>query len=62
MVLGMVPPLQAEMSGLAAALGLAQLNRLDAILARRKLTEALYYQFIQSFEGIKPPVHRAGGG
>ena len=54
-VLGMVPPLQAEMSGLAAALGLAQLNRLDAILARRKLTEALYYQFIQSFEGIKPP-------
>jgi dTDP-4-amino-4,6-dideoxygalactose transaminase len=54
-VLGMVPPLQAEMSGLAAALGLAQLNRLDAILTKRKVTEALYFQFIQSFEGIKPP-------
>jgi dTDP-4-amino-4,6-dideoxygalactose transaminase len=54
-VLGMVPPLQAEMSALAAALGLAQLNRLDAILAKRQVAEALYYQFIQSFEGIKPP-------
>lgn len=54
-VLGTVPPLQAEMSGLAAALGLAQLHRIDAILAKRKLVESLYFEFIQSFEGIKPP-------
>lgn len=54
-VLGTVAPLQAEMSGLAAALGLAQLQRIDAILARRKLAESLYDEFIQSFEGIKPP-------
>ncbi len=54
-VLGMVPPLQAEMSSLAAALGLAQLRRIDAILAKRKLVESLYFEFIQAFEGIKPP-------
>jgi perosamine synthetase len=54
-VLGMVPPLQAEMSDLAAALGLAQLKRIDEILAKRKLVESLYFEFIQSFEGIKPP-------
>jgi hypothetical protein len=54
-VLGTVAPMQAEMSGLAAALGLAQLRRIDAILAKRKLVESLYAEFIQSFEGIKPP-------
>lgn len=54
-VLGMVPPLQAEMSDLAAALGLAQLERIDAILAKRKLVESLYFEFVQSFEGIKDP-------
>jgi perosamine synthetase len=54
-VLGTVPPLQAEMSDLAAALGLAQLKRIDEILAKRKLVESLYFEFIQSFEGIKPP-------
>lgn len=54
-VIGMVPPLQAEMSDLAAALGLAQLKRIDAILAKRKLVELLYFEFIQAFEGIKPP-------
>lgn len=54
-VLGAVPPLQAEMSGLAAALGFAQINRIDAILAKRKLIESLYYEFVQSFEGIKDP-------
>ena len=54
-VLGMVPPFQVEMSGLAAALGLAQLRRIDAILAKRRLVESLYFEFIQSFEGIKPP-------
>jgi len=40
---------------LAAALGLAQLQRIDAILAKRKLVESLYFEFMQSFEGIKPP-------
>jgi dTDP-4-amino-4,6-dideoxygalactose transaminase len=54
-VLGAVPPFQAEMSELAAALGLAQLGRIDAILAKRKIAEALYLEFVQSFEGIKPP-------
>jgi len=48
-------PYQADMSDITAALGLAQLKRLDEILERRKLTEHLYYRFIQSFEGIKDP-------
>jgi perosamine synthetase len=48
-------PYQADMSDITAALGLAQLNRLEEILERRKLTEHLYYKFIQSFEGIKDP-------
>ncbi len=47
-------PLQARMSDLTAAVGLAQLERIDEILARRKRTEALYRQHILSFEGIKP--------
>ncbi len=46
---------QAGMSDLAAALGLAQLKRLDEILERRRLTEHLYYKHVQSFEGIKDP-------
>jgi dTDP-4-amino-4,6-dideoxygalactose transaminase len=46
---------QASMSDLSAALGLAQLNRLDEILERRRLTEQLYDTHVQSFEGIKPP-------
>nr|WP_213771886.1 DegT/DnrJ/EryC1/StrS family aminotransferase [Bradyrhizobium sp. dw_78] len=49
------PPYQAGMSNIAAALGLAQLNRLDEILERRRLTEHLYDAHMQSFEGIKPP-------
>lgn len=48
-------PLQAGMSDLTAALGLAQLERLDEILARRKQVEASYRDAMQSFEGIKPP-------
>jgi len=48
-------PFQASMSDLSAALGLAQLNRLDEILERRRLTEHLYDAHVQSFEGIKPP-------
>jgi dTDP-4-amino-4,6-dideoxygalactose transaminase len=46
---------QASMSNIAAALGLAQLRRLDEILERRRLTEQLYEKYVQSFEGIKPP-------
>ena len=49
------PPFQAGMSDLSAALGLAQLKRLDEILERRRLIEHLYYKHVQSFEGIKDP-------
>jgi perosamine synthetase len=48
-------PYQAGMSDLSAALGLAQLKRLDEILERRRFTEHLYYKHVQSFEGIKDP-------
>ncbi|WEY42243.1 DegT/DnrJ/EryC1/StrS family aminotransferase [Paraburkholderia sp. SUR17] len=48
-------PLQAGMSELTAALGLAQLAGLDDRLARRKQVEAWYHEAMQSFEGIKPP-------
>ncbi len=48
-------PAQAKMSDLAAALGLAQLERIDEILAKRKQAESYYLNHIQSFEGIKPP-------
>jgi dTDP-4-amino-4,6-dideoxygalactose transaminase len=54
-VVGAAAPYQAVMSDLAAALGLAQLKRLDEILERRRLTEQLYDAHVQSFEGIKPP-------
>ncbi len=54
-VVSATPPYQARMSSIAAALGLAQLRRLDEILERRRLTEHLYYKHVQSFEGIKPP-------
>lgn len=49
------PPYQAGMSDLSAALGLAQLNRLEEILERRRTIEHLYYKHVQSFEGIKDP-------
>ncbi|BAL26350.1 DegT/DnrJ/EryC1/StrS aminotransferase family protein [Azoarcus sp. KH32C] len=48
-------PAQAGVSDLTAALGLAQLQRIDEILARRKKVESYYLAQIQSFEGIKPP-------
>ncbi|MFG1358637.1 DegT/DnrJ/EryC1/StrS family aminotransferase [Xanthobacter pseudotagetidis] len=54
-VVSMNAPYQAPISDLTAALGLAQLNRIDEILERRRLTEQLYYQYVQSFEGIKDP-------
>ena len=47
-------PYQASISDVTAALGLAQLDRLDEILARRKRVEAYYEEHILSFEGIKP--------
>lgn len=49
------PCYQAGMSDLSAALGLAQLKRLDEILERRRLIDELYYTNVQSFEGIKDP-------
>ncbi len=49
------PSCQASMSNIAAALGLAQLQRLDEILEKRRLVEHLYYKYVKSFEGIKDP-------
>ncbi|WP_229167795.1 MULTISPECIES: DegT/DnrJ/EryC1/StrS family aminotransferase [Bradyrhizobium] len=54
-IVGATAPYQAGMSDLTAALGLAQLKRLDEILERRRLVEQLYSAHMQSFEGIKPP-------
>lgn len=54
-VTGSSVPLQAGLSEIAAALGLAQLSRLDEILARRKRVEHWYFTHIKSFEGIKDP-------
>lgn len=48
-------PLQAGMSELTAALGLAQLMGLDERLERRRQVVAWYHDNMQSFEGIKPP-------
>lgn len=48
-------PLQASIGELTAALGVAQLARIDEILARRKVVEAHYLEQMLSFEGIKPP-------
>lgn len=54
-VIGATAPYQAGMSDISAALGLAQLKRIDEILERRRLTEHLYYKHLKSFEGIKDP-------
>lgn len=54
-VLGAFPPLQASLSDIAAALGLAQLRRLELLLARRKRVERWFQDYVRSFEGIKPP-------
>ncbi len=48
-------PWQGGMSDLAATLGLAQLERIEEILEKRKTIEAWYYDHIRSFEGIKDP-------
>jgi perosamine synthetase len=54
-VLGAWPPLQATLSDIAAALGLAQLQRLELLLARRKRVERWFQEYVRSFEGIKDP-------
>jgi dTDP-4-amino-4,6-dideoxygalactose transaminase len=54
-VVSATPAYQAGISDLAAALGLAQLERLDEMLERRRLIEQIYYSQVQSFEGIKDP-------
>ncbi|MEA1651201.1 DegT/DnrJ/EryC1/StrS family aminotransferase [Nitrospirillum sp. BR 11164] len=54
-VIGATPPYQAGTSDLAAALGLAQLRRLDEILERRRRVQHLYFKHVRSFEGIKDP-------
>lgn len=54
-VIGATVPLQCGLSDLAAALGRAQLLRLEEILARRKCIEDWYFTHIKSFEGIKDP-------
>jgi dTDP-4-amino-4,6-dideoxygalactose transaminase len=48
-------PLQAGMSEMTAALGLAQLAGLDERLEARKQVVAWYHEQMQSFEGVKPP-------
>jgi perosamine synthetase len=48
-------PVQASISEPTAALGAAQLSRIDEILERRKAVQAVYGDQMLSFEGIKPP-------
>ncbi|MBH2018078.1 DegT/DnrJ/EryC1/StrS family aminotransferase [Polaromonas sp.] len=48
-------PLQAGMSELTAALGLAQLASLDERLDMRREVEGWYLAHMESFEGVKPP-------
>jgi perosamine synthetase len=54
-VVGSSAPYQAPMSDMTAALGLAQLNRIEEILEKRKLIEHYYFKHVKSFEGIKDP-------
>ncbi|KAB2944006.1 MAG: DegT/DnrJ/EryC1/StrS family aminotransferase [Hyphomicrobium sp.] len=54
-VFGLTAPYQCGMSDLSAALGLKQLQRIETILEKRKRTERLYFEYVQSFEGIKDP-------
>jgi hypothetical protein len=54
-VIGTEAPYRAGISDVTAALGLAQLRRIDEILARRKQVERWYFDHVKSFEGIKDP-------
>ena len=48
-------PIDTRISELTAALGIAQLGRLDDIIAKRNQVRQWYEEQIQSFEGIKAP-------
>jgi len=54
-VVGSSAPYQTAMSDVTAALGLAQLGRLEEMLEKRKLIEHYYFKHVKSFEGIKDP-------
>jgi dTDP-4-amino-4,6-dideoxygalactose transaminase len=49
-----------RLSDLAAALGIAQLERLDDLLARRAAVAALYKQGLAEIEGIETPIAARG--
>jgi len=55
LVISAYAPHQACMSDITAALGLAQLGRIEEILERRKYIERVYFEHVKSFEGIKDP-------
>ncbi len=50
-----IAPWRATMSDINAALGLSQLRRIDDILYKRQRVANWYDDYVQSFEGIKPP-------
>ena len=54
-IMGATPPYQSGMGDLSAAVGLAQLQGLERILARRDRVSDWYGEYVSSFEGIKPP-------
>jgi len=54
-VVSSAPPYQAGISDVSAALGLAQLRRIDEILERHRLIEHFYFKHVSSFEGIEDP-------
>jgi perosamine synthetase len=58
--LGARVPMQAGISELTGALGVAQLSRVDEILQRRREVVGWYQEHMSSFEGIKPPYLAAG--
>ncbi len=57
-VVGSAAPYQAGISDLAAALGLAQLARIDEIIERRRLTEDLYANARAVLRGDQAALYR----
>jgi perosamine synthetase len=49
-----------RLSDLAAALGVAQLEKLDAMLARRSAVAALYAEGLAAIEGVTAPIETRG--
>ena len=49
-----------RLSELAAALGVAQVEKLDSMLARRDAVAALYAQGLAGVEGVRPPIAARG--